>query len=334
MSGETISARRSTSPSSPSSFLPFGKFKLKGQPPIDACFAVITLPTLSYTRIQKRRFTTQTILTTETPSSTPELSTKTHTSTLSRLSRPVELDITLSHSRTSSVDIAFPLLSLSTFTHVDVNTATSMSIQAGLQCMSRRGILRKISQEESTSSESISDFADSLSFASISSSSMTSISTAATESSFLDEEREDETYQVQRAQTQSMEIQRGVLLTREALRASVLGPVADTPKVVISTVPVSSEAQHASLSTDASLLHVRAPSILVTHPSTSTIDSSASSMSVDLADFPLPPTPGVVPVGKLTVSKDVVTGGRLDFGDLDKRSTLEQFIMLYGSTQM
>ncbi len=265
---------------------------------------------------------------TETPSSTPELSTKTHTSTLARLSRTVEQDIALSHSRTSSVDIAFPMLS--TFTHVDANTATAMSIQAGLQCMSRRGILRKEPHEESTSSETISDFVDSLSFQSISSSSMTSISTVATESSFLDEEREDETYQVQRAQTQSMEIQRGILLTWEVLRASV----ADTPEVVISTVPVDNEAQAPSLGTDTSLLHVQAPSILITHPSTSTIESSTSSVSVDLADFPLPPTLGVVPVDKLTVSADVVTGGRLDFGDSDKRSTVEQFIMLYGSTEM
>ncbi|KAK0212943.1 hypothetical protein DFS33DRAFT_1377393 [Desarmillaria ectypa] len=267
---------------------------------------------------------------TETLSSTPEISTKTHTSTLARLSRIVEQDIVFSHSRTSSVDIAFPLLS--TFTHVDANTATSMSIQAGLQCMSRRGILRKVPHEEPISSETISDFADSLSFQSISSSSMTSISTVATESSFLDEEREDEAYQVQRAQTQSMEIQRGILLTWEVLRASVLDPVADTPEVIISTVPVDSETQHVSLSMDTSLLHVQAPSILVTHPSTSTIESSTSSVSIDLADFPLPPTPGVIPVGKLTVSTDVVTGGRLDFGDSDKRSTLEQFIMLYGST--
>ncbi len=107
---------------------------------------------------------------------------KNHTSTLARLSRTVEQDIALSHSRTSSVDIAFPMLS--TFTHVDANTATAMSIQAGLQCMSRRGILRKELHEESTSSETISDFVDSLSFQSISSSSMTSISTVATESSF------------------------------------------------------------------------------------------------------------------------------------------------------
>ncbi|KAK0485693.1 hypothetical protein IW261DRAFT_1559142 [Armillaria novae-zelandiae] len=262
---------------------------------------------------------------TETPSSVPELSTKAH-STLTRLSRTVEQDIALSHSRTSSVDIAFPLLS--TFTHVDANTATAMSIQAGLQCMSRRGILRKEPHEESTSSETISDFVDSLSFQSISSSSMTSISTLATESSFLDEEREDETYQVQRAQTQSVEIQRGILLTWEMLRASV----ADTPEVVISSAPVDSEAPPASLGTDTSLLHVQAPSILITHPSTSTIESSTSSMSVDLADFPLPPTPSVLPVDRLTVSADVVTGGRLDFGDFDKRSTVEQFIMLYGSS--
>ncbi|KAG7446383.1 uncharacterized protein BT62DRAFT_919696 [Guyanagaster necrorhizus] len=193
-----------------------------------------------------------------TPSSTPrcidELSTKAHTSTLGRLSRVVEQDITLSHSRTSSVDIAFPLLS--TFAHVDANTATAMFIQAGLQCMSRR----------------------------------------ATESSFSDEDHEDEIYPVHRAQTQSMEIQRGALLTLEVLH---------TPEVVISTIPVDKEARYVSLSTNASLFHVQAPSILVTHPSTSTIESSTS---------------------------NVATGGRLEFDDSEKRSSVEQFIVLYWST--
>lgn len=125
---------------------------------------------------------------------------------------------------------------------------------------------------------------------------MTSISTVATESSFSDEDHEDEIYPVHRAQTQSMEIQRGALLTLEVLRASALGPVADTPEVVISTIPVDKEARYVSLSTNASLFHVQAPSILVTHPSTSTIESSTSSVSIDLADFPLPPTSGVAPV--------------------------------------
>lgn len=170
--------------------------------------------------------------------------------------------------------------------------STTLSIQAGMHCVSRR--TRQDSADISLSAASppssstlASDFTDdSLAFqrAPGLGSSNTSIVTILADSIYAGEEDEEEdleVYEVQRVQTQSMEIQRGVLVACPS-RASNLPYT--LPPIFESSVTFS-RISRPSLYEDQQTYSSN--KYLDTTPSAASLASS--SVSIDLADFPLPP---------------------------------------------
>ncbi|KAF9051033.1 hypothetical protein BDZ89DRAFT_1056923 [Hymenopellis radicata] len=197
-----------------------------------------------------------------------------HHASLSSTSKPRTQGVMLSHSRTMSSSFRAPSRRNS------VDMTTTLSLQAGVQCVSRRTRQEHLQDLESKTIASTpsfntiaSEFTDSLAFQSVAGSSKTSIVTALADSLYVEdddaeeEEEEEEQYEVQRVQTQSVEIQRGVLV---ACRAS------NVPSVL---PPIWENAEAASR-------YSQALSTLIT---TISATSLASSFSIDLADFPLPP---------------------------------------------
>lgn len=136
-----------------------------------------------------------------------------------------------------------------------------------------------------SSSTLASDFTDDLAFQSGPGSSKTSIVTILADSVYgmedNEEEEESEVYELQRVQTtQSMGIQRGVLV---ACRASnlpyTLPPIFESSESIsrISRISLLGDQQRIARPSNKYL------------DSTPSAASLASSVSVDLADFPLPP---------------------------------------------
>lgn len=278
------------------------------------------------------------------------------------------------------------------------NVSIFKSLQASIDCLARgvsfsapKNRPRQGSDASAGSQETTSpDVADCFSVASSSRSSMTSLASTVDE---IDEDACD-VYEVTRAQIQSLEIQKGVLIAwKNPIAAPADIPVSTTPPTVIISEPPptalssESESSHDSIySLEASCSstgHVEEcqtvpslsslisensrgtisslatsfstatrtegrctdddgyllppiPYLMVTHPSTSTIhtlDSAASSISIDLNDFPLPPLP-VKPVyskfiDQAHLQKRVWDNHPVDSTMAQKRSTVEQFIMMY-----
>ncbi|KXN90646.1 hypothetical protein AN958_03886 [Leucoagaricus sp. SymC.cos] len=97
----------------------------------------------------------------------------------------------------------------------------------------------------------------------------------------MEMEADDIVFEVARAQAQSMEFKRGVLVDWSAHRAS-LSPILEEPEITVRFNPPSPSLSFATV-----------PSLVVTCPSMMTIPiirPSFSSVSVDLNEFPLPPS--------------------------------------------
>ncbi|KIY44353.1 hypothetical protein FISHEDRAFT_61894 [Fistulina hepatica ATCC 64428] len=108
-------------------------------------------------------------------------------------------------------------------------------------------------------------------------SSVTSIDSLASSDSNMESDNDPdiEVYELRRAQAQSMEVKKGVLLDWRL-----------SGKSDIFSLPVSSSKEAVlGLSVCPSI-----PSLMVTSPSNDILPPSASSVSVDLSDFPLPPS--------------------------------------------
>lgn len=168
--------------------------------------------------------------------------------------------------------------------------SSTLSIQAGMHCVSRRMRQESTDMAESTasapsSSTLASEFTDSLAFQSGPGSSKTSIVTILADSVYGvedNEEEESEVYELQRVQTtQSMEIQRGVLV---ACRASNLPYT--LPPIFESSESISRVSRFSLLGDQQRMAIGPSNKLLETTPSAASL---ASSVSVDLADFPLPP---------------------------------------------
>ncbi|KAJ3785676.1 hypothetical protein GGU10DRAFT_375562 [Lentinula aff. detonsa] len=106
-----------------------------------------------------------------------------------------------------------------------------------------------------------------------------------------EEEEEDieevEIYEVKRAQTQRMEVKRGVLMSWRTSRPP--SSVPDMPTVIISESSSDTGALNTVISGDKGFLQPL-PSLLVTQPSNVSLVSTTSTVSVDLDEFPLPPS--------------------------------------------
>ncbi|KAL1707473.1 hypothetical protein EV121DRAFT_278008 [Schizophyllum commune] len=156
------------------------------------------------------------------------------------------------------------------------------------------------------------------------SSSFTSIDSASTSSSDADSIASADIYEVRRAQTRSMEVKRGVLVNWRLSSGpdlSVLSAGKDMPKQ-----------------------DLFAPALIVTGPSSETLSTVTTSSSLDLTDFPIPPpmiSSALDGLMETIYSSEESDGTEdpagsdrdsLSMGkeDLLKRSTVDQFIMLYG----
>ncbi|KAL1669608.1 hypothetical protein GGF50DRAFT_110007 [Schizophyllum commune] len=156
------------------------------------------------------------------------------------------------------------------------------------------------------------------------SSSFTSIDSASTSSSDADSIASADIYEVRRAQTRSMEVKRGVLVNWRLSSGpdlSVFAAGKDTPKQ-----------------------DLFAPALIVTGPSSETLSTVTTSSSLDLTDFPIPPpmiSSALDGLMETIYSSEESDGAEdaagsdrdsLSMGNLDllKRSTVDQFIMLYG----
>ncbi|KAF8919963.1 hypothetical protein CPB85DRAFT_734876 [Mucidula mucida] len=148
---------------------------------------------------------------------------------LSSTSKPRMQDMMISHSRTMSLSFRAPSRRNS------ADMTTTLSLQAGVQCVSRRTRQEHLQDLESktfastpSSNTITSEFTDSLAFQSVAGSSKTSIVTVLGDSLYAEDDdlEDEEQYEVQRVQTQSMEIQRGVLVACRASNVpSVLPPI-------------------------------------------------------------------------------------------------------------
>ncbi|KIK67071.1 hypothetical protein GYMLUDRAFT_37111 [Collybiopsis luxurians FD-317 M1] len=192
--------------------------------------------------------------------------------------------------------------------------AAMLSIRAGEESIYRRGHREKKESESSTATTVL----DSLCSSVHQRSSITSVYTLSIGSE-ADEEEEIEEVEVKRAQTQSMEFKRGVLMSWRTSRPP--SPIPEMPTVVIS----ESSSDYGALDRtsvvhgDDSLLQAL-PSLLVTHPSDISLVSSSSSASVDLDEFPLPPTLPIIECGQGSLMPDTMKE--------DKRWTVDQVIKM------
>ena len=271
------------------------------------------------------------------------------------------------------------------------------SLQDNIDDLARGKAVRGRPRQGSDASDSshetrASDITDCFSPAtSASASSMTSLATTD------DELDEDDVYEVRRAQTQSIEFKRGILVSLQSngALADVLAPEVP-PTVVIwesssahsigdknslntisslaasfstrtylsqyPTIPslassqmrdvssgtMDSLATSFSISTrtegrwtdDEGFLLPPIPHLMVTRPSNSSIYTlgSTSSVSIDLNDFPLPPLPrlSAKPIylkllDRIQARKRMWDNHVVDTTMIQKRSTMEQFIMMYAA---
>lgn len=171
-----------------------------------------------------------------------------------------DLEVGLEQNRT-----AFPYLTSLNNQAADITTR--MSLQAGINSVWRR-TQNRARQDSGCSETTGTTFTDSLYSASVPRSSTTSLAAAS--------EVDEEMYEVKRAQTRSMEVKRGILL---ACRSSTVPQL--PPKVVIS-ISTSLCNSGEGMSVDEGLLHHD-------YPSAHSLNSSTSSVSVDLDEFPVPP---------------------------------------------
>ncbi|KAJ7594779.1 hypothetical protein C8J56DRAFT_1044488 [Mycena floridula] len=165
------------------------------------------------------------------------------------------------------------------------DVSTLMSLKAGMNSVWRRGRLGRERQNSASSQTTadISECCDSIfSTTSVPRSSLSSLPSQVSESEAEGVE-EEVVYEVKRAQTHSMEVKRGVLLSCRSSKPAM-------PSVVISESR-SLTSMTESQSIDNGLLHVHKSSgISPSYPSSSSIESTASTASIDLDDFPEPPT--------------------------------------------
>jgi hypothetical protein len=228
---------------------------------------------------------------------------------------------------------------------------------AGVRNRMRQGSDASASSQATDTTEGTEGFSS----GSSSRSSMTSIATMETDFD-EDGEGEEEVYEVRRAQAQSVEIKKGVLVTwRSSKSTQDNKQIIEAPNVVISepmstscsliddhSEAASSDASPSSMYTtegdgsDDGLLHAPVPSLMVTGPSITsmfTLDSSISSISVDLNDFPYPPSlvdpslPKLIHRGIPSPPVPLWDNHSMDSESTNeqKRSTVEQFIMMYGN---
>jgi len=251
----------------------------------------------------------------------------------------------------------------------DDEIATTLSLQAAMASIGRRacsaGVRNRMRQGSDASASSqatdTTEGTEGFSSGSSSRSSMTSIATMETDFD-EDGEGEEEVYEVRRAQAQSVEIKKGVLVTwRSSKSTQDNKQIIEAPNVVISepmstscsliddhSEAASSDASPSSMYTtegdgsDDGLLHAPVPSLMVTGPSITsifTLDSSISSISVDLNDFPYPPSlvdpslPKLIHRGIPSPPVPLWDNHSMDSESTNeqKRSTVEQFIMMYGN---
>ncbi|KAL1755733.1 hypothetical protein FB107DRAFT_212980 [Schizophyllum commune] len=156
------------------------------------------------------------------------------------------------------------------------------------------------------------------------SSSFTSIDSASTSSSDADSIASADIYEVRRAQTRSMEVKRGVLVNWR---------LSSGPDLSVFAAGQAMPKQD-----------LFAPALIVTGPSSETLSTVTTSSSLDLTDFPIPPpmiSSALDGVMETIYSSEESDGAEdpagsdresLSMGkaDLLKRSTVDQFIMLYG----
>ncbi|KAJ4468189.1 hypothetical protein J3R30DRAFT_1683040 [Lentinula aciculospora] len=200
--------------------------------------------------------------------------------------------------------------------------AAMLSIRAGQESVCRRGHREK--KESESSLITTSTVQDSL-CPSEPRSSVTSVYSLSIQSE--DEEEEDiedvEVYEVKRAQTQSIEVKRGVLMSWRTSRPPNLAP--DMPTVVISESSSDTGALNNVSHGDNGFLQPL-PSLLVTQPSDTSLVSTTSSVSVDLDEFPLPPA--LPPLSK-NYTKDLPLMDVPRMSREEKRSTVDQVITMY-----
>ncbi|KAK1221750.1 hypothetical protein PQX77_015449 [Marasmius sp. AFHP31] len=144
-------------------------------------------------------------------------------------------------------------------------------------------------------------------------------------------EEETIVYEVKRAQTQSMEVKRGVLVSWRASNASLQRDLA-LPTVIISESDESAEPSSdykPNKFVHNGFLHPQStPSI----QSLTSSESSTSTVSVDLDEFPLPPKLLTSPSPSLCSTLLTVPDGHQVAENMkrdDERSTVDRVIMLY-----
>ncbi|KAJ3796187.1 hypothetical protein GGU11DRAFT_746386 [Lentinula aff. detonsa] len=210
--------------------------------------------------------------------------------------------------------------------------AAMLSIRAGQESACRRGHKEKKESESSLTTTSTAQ--DSL-CPSEPRSSVTSVYSISIRSEDEEEEEdieEVEIYEVKRAQTQSMEVKRGVLMSWRTSRPPSFVP--DMPTVIISESSSDTGALNTVISGDEGFLQPL-PSLLVTQPSNVSLVSTTSTVSVDLDEFPLPPSLPPLPKTQamdlplMLVVPDASGPQILRMSREEKRSTVDQVITLY-----
>jgi hypothetical protein len=196
------------------------------------------------------------------------------------------------------VSVQPPALPSLQFKHEKSEGSAMISLKAGLSSIWRRNRARRDTNASDIGPPSIStvtttsatDTSDSLFQKSIRSS-VTSITISIEEESDYEEaEVEISTAEVIRAQTQSMEVQKAVLLTWRASAAST-GPAPEPDRIPGVSVSEDSSPSEIVPATESMAIvdTMLCPDVIVTTPSTSTFASASSSISVDLSEFPVPP---------------------------------------------
>ncbi|KAG7098896.1 hypothetical protein E1B28_000796 [Marasmius oreades] len=247
-------------------------------------------------------------------------------------------------------DALYPTVPLSGSRNDVDDESAILSVHAGFTSVLRRGQRNRTGSQSSaatsTTATTITTTAsDSLCTTTIPRSSVTSMTSALEHSDseadldgIIGTGEEGFVYEVKRAQTQSMEVKRGVLVcwrfsdTNTQQRASLSSP---PPIVVVSESEEPADAFWANSSTTDTrfpsdgFLHPQSTPSLCSLPSS---ESSTSSISVDLDEFPLPPKLITSPsrsTSFLTVPGNNVTTFLKDDTREPERSTVDHVIMLY-----
>ncbi|THV08595.1 hypothetical protein K435DRAFT_847445 [Dendrothele bispora CBS 962.96] len=205
------------------------------------------------------------------------------------------------------------------------NTPSSISVQPSIESI-RGASVDADSMESDTASLATTPSSVFHTFSSASldthATSMTSIAIPSVSSGSDDDDDDDDVeefedlevveYEVKRAQTRSIEVKRGVLLSCNSsafVQTGVSVPkILDLPSVIISE-SVSSPKQLFSCGPDCDPTFLRPPRLcisMVTYPSDASLRSMASNDSVDLDQFPLPPndTPSQFSIPVINVVED------------------------------